>query len=121
VLSGHTHGGQVTFFGLWAPYLPSDYGQKYRTGLVVTENTTVIVSNGIGTIFPPIRFFAPPQIVEIILQSSPAASSSSPTLVAWPAIAIAATLSLPLDGPRDPSLPGPVGRALRTVKRPKAG
>ncbi len=75
VLSGHTHGGQVTFFGLWAPYLPSDYGQKYRTGLVVTENTTVIVSNGIGTIFPPIRFFAPPQIVEITLRSDASASS----------------------------------------------
>jgi uncharacterized protein len=67
-LSGHTHGGQITFFGLWAPYLPSDYGQRYRTGLVETENTTVIVSNGIGTIFPPIRFFAPPQIVEITLE-----------------------------------------------------
>jgi predicted MPP superfamily phosphohydrolase len=73
VLSGHTHGGQVTFFGLWAPYLPSDYGQKYRTGLVVTEKTTVVVSNGIGTIFPPIRLFARPQIVEITLRSGPAA------------------------------------------------
>jgi predicted MPP superfamily phosphohydrolase len=70
-LSGHTHGGQITFFGLWAPFVPSDYGQKYRTGLVATENTTVIVSNGIGTIFPPIRFFAPAQIVEITLESGP--------------------------------------------------
>ncbi|MFH1834347.1 MAG: metallophosphoesterase [bacterium] len=73
VLSGHTHGGQVTFFGLWAPYLPSEYGQKYRTGLVVTETTTVVVSNGIGTIFPPVRLFARPQIVEITLLSSPSA------------------------------------------------
>jgi predicted MPP superfamily phosphohydrolase len=69
VLSGHTHGGQVTFFGLWAPYLPSGYGQKYRTGLVRTEATTVIVSNGIGTIFPPVRFFARPQIVVITLRT----------------------------------------------------
>jgi uncharacterized protein len=68
VLSGHTHGGQVTFFGLWAPYLPSGYGQKYRTGVVHDDNTTVIVSNGIGTIFPPMRFFARPQIVEITLR-----------------------------------------------------
>lgn len=73
MLAGHTHGGQVTFFGLWAPYLPSEYGQKYRTGLVVTEATTVIVSNGIGTIFPPIRFFARPQIVEITLRTGPSA------------------------------------------------
>lgn len=68
VLSGHTHGGQVTFFGLWAPHLPSEYGQKYRTGVVRNGDTTVIVSNGLGTIFPPMRFFARPQIVEITLR-----------------------------------------------------
>lgn len=72
-LSGHTHGGQVTFFGVWAPYLPSDYGQKYRTGLVMTDSTTVIVSNGIGTIFPPVRLFARPQIVEVTLNTGPSA------------------------------------------------
>jgi predicted MPP superfamily phosphohydrolase len=68
MLSGHTHGGQVTFFGLWAPRLPSDYGQKYRTGMVRTATSTVVISNGIGTIFPPLRFFARPQIVEITLR-----------------------------------------------------
>jgi predicted MPP superfamily phosphohydrolase len=68
MLSGHTHGGQVTFFGLWAPYLSSEFGQKYRTGMVRNDNATVIVSNGIGTIFPPLRFFARPQIVEITLR-----------------------------------------------------
>ncbi len=71
VLSGHTHGGQVTLFGGYAFYLPSDYGQKYRTGVVQNGSTTVIVSNGIGSsIVPPIRFFAPPQIVEITLRHS---------------------------------------------------
>ncbi len=69
VLSGHTHGGQITLFGRYAPYLPSDYGQKYRTGVVENGTTTVIVSNGIGSsIVPPVRFFAPPQIVEITLR-----------------------------------------------------
>ncbi|MFC1849167.1 metallophosphoesterase [candidate division CSSED10-310 bacterium] len=68
VLCGHTHGGQVAFFGLWAPILPSRYGQKYRTGRVVTENTTVIISNGIGTILPPVRFFVRPQINVIYLK-----------------------------------------------------
>jgi predicted MPP superfamily phosphohydrolase len=68
VLSGHTHGGQMTFFGLWAPFLPSEYGQRYRTGLVVNDVTTVVVSNGVGTIFPPFRFFARPQIVVITLE-----------------------------------------------------
>lgn len=69
MLSGHTHGGQVTFFGLWAPLLPSSFGQKYRTGLVETENTRVLVSNGVGTVTPPLRFFARPQINVIKLQA----------------------------------------------------
>jgi predicted MPP superfamily phosphohydrolase len=70
VLSGHTHGGQVTFFGLFAPYIPSHYGQKYRTGLVETENTKVLITNGIGDSLLPIRFFARPQINIIILKNS---------------------------------------------------
>lgn len=67
VLSGHTHGGQITFFGLWAPYVPSYYGQKYRTGIVKTDKTMALVSNGVGNTFLPIRFFARPQINIIIL------------------------------------------------------
>jgi uncharacterized protein len=68
VLAGHTHGGQVTLFGLWAPLVPSHYGQKYRTGIIQLSNTKVVVSNGIGTITPPVRFCARPQIVIIILK-----------------------------------------------------
>jgi uncharacterized protein len=67
MLTGHTHGGQVTFFGLWAPYVPSQYGQKYRTGVIKDDKTTVLISNGIGSTFLPIRFFARPQINIIIL------------------------------------------------------
>jgi hypothetical protein len=70
VLSGHTHGGQLTFFGLWAPLVGSDHGQTYRTGQIVTDSTTVIVSNGVGSIFPPLRFFARPQIVLITLKKA---------------------------------------------------
>jgi len=47
ILSGHTHGGQITFFG-YAPILPSAYGQKYRSGLVWKGGVPVIVSNGAG-------------------------------------------------------------------------
>jgi len=70
MLSGHTHGGQVTMFGLWAPLVPSEHGQKYRTGLVETEQTTVLISNGVGTITPPLRFFARPQINLITLKTN---------------------------------------------------
>jgi len=69
MLSGHTHGGQVTLFGWWAPIIPSRHGQKYRTGLVATPNTKVLISNGIGTVTPPVRFFARPQINIIVLQN----------------------------------------------------
>jgi predicted MPP superfamily phosphohydrolase len=75
VLSGHTHGGQMTLFGAWAPRVSSKYGQKYRTGIVQNDVTTVIVSNGIGTSTPlPIRVYAPAQIVLVTLRSAPSAS-----------------------------------------------
>lgn len=47
MLSGHTHGGQITVFG-YAPIIPSAYGQKYRTGTVMKDGTPVVVSNGAG-------------------------------------------------------------------------
>lgn len=68
MLSGHTHGGQVTLFGLWAPYLPSDYGQRYLKGIVETNGITVLVTNGTGTSALPIRFFARPQYDVIVLE-----------------------------------------------------
>ncbi|MBT9174874.1 MAG: 3',5'-cyclic adenosine monophosphate phosphodiesterase CpdA [candidate division WS2 bacterium] len=68
VLSGHTHGGQVTVFGLWAPFSPFTYKPKFRTGVIETENTVVMVSNGIGTVFLPLRFFARPQVMIIYLR-----------------------------------------------------
>lgn len=68
MLSGHTHGGQITFFGLWAPTVHSQYGNKYRTGVIKDNNTKLVVSNGIGTIILPMRFFAPPQIIVLELK-----------------------------------------------------
>ncbi len=65
MLSGHTHGGQVTIFGLYAPYIPSTYKQKYRTGLKFVYNTHLIITNGIGCVGVPLRFFARPQITQI--------------------------------------------------------
>jgi len=69
VLSGHSHGGQVTLFGLYAPIQTTQ--RKYRTGLVKPApggKTTVIVSNGLGTSGLPFRFFAPPQLVVVELK-----------------------------------------------------
>ncbi|MFZ2455331.1 MAG: metallophosphoesterase [Candidatus Altiarchaeia archaeon] len=68
VLAGHTHGGQVTVFGLWMPYMPSDYGQKYKGGFAQTAYTTVYVTRGVGMTFLPIRFFARPEITVLTLK-----------------------------------------------------
>ena len=69
-LSGHTHGGQVTFFGLYAPYTSSKYGQRYVKKIVYEGNREIILTNGIGNGILPIRFFAIPEIVEIKLCST---------------------------------------------------
>jgi len=68
-LSGHTHGGQMTLFGLWAPILPSKYGQKYRHGLKIFREMKSYISSGIGTITPPLRFACRPEIVIINLKN----------------------------------------------------
>ena len=70
VLSGHTHGGQVVFPLFGAPYVPSGYGQKYLHGLVQAPFTQVYISRGLGTVNPPVRFLAPPEIVDITLASA---------------------------------------------------
>lgn len=67
-LSGHTHGGQVTFFGLYAPYTSSKYGQKYIRKVIKEGNRTILVSYGIGNGSLPIRFFAKPDFLEITLK-----------------------------------------------------
>lgn len=71
ILSGHTHGGQITFFG-YAPIIPSRYGQRYRSGLVWKDGVPVIVSNGAGYGGMVFRFrlFAPSDIIEITLSRS---------------------------------------------------
>ena len=69
MLCGHTHAGQVTFFGLWAPLVPSEYGNKFRYGEIDYNDIKMIVTSGIGTITPPVRFFARPEIVKITLHS----------------------------------------------------
>jgi predicted MPP superfamily phosphohydrolase len=71
---GHTHGGQISFMGKWIPPWPGSAKLKYLTGVIKQGCTTVIVSNGIGTIGPPIRIFAAPQIWEVTLSKGAAAN-----------------------------------------------
>ena len=70
VLSGHAHGGQfrLPFIGgIVAP----DQGlfPKYTAGKYIRNNTTMIVSRGIGNSIIPVRFNNRPEIVVIELKS----------------------------------------------------
>jgi uncharacterized protein len=65
-LSGHTHGGQVQFFG-FAPVVPSRYGRRYVYGHVVKNDQHLVVSGGLGCSGIPMRFGRPPEIVIVEL------------------------------------------------------
>lgn len=69
-LAGHTHGGQVTLFGLYAPVTASKYGSRFRTRYThSTQGTPIIISNGLGTSQRPIRLFAPTDIIVVTLKT----------------------------------------------------
>lgn len=75
LLSGHTHGGQITFFGLWAPLMPGatrrdlkTTSHEYTYGWVEKNGVKLYVTSGIGMGGFPFRFFAPPEIVLFTLK-----------------------------------------------------
>ena len=67
--SGHTHGGQVTLLGLYAPVTNSRYGKRFLSGLNFTDmGVPVITSNGLGTSRRKVRFCAPSDIIFVTLR-----------------------------------------------------
>ena len=62
-LFGHTHGGQITFFGkpLLSIFKPQS-SMRYLSGWFTESRADVLVSNGVGTTLLPMRVFAPAQI-----------------------------------------------------------
>ena len=69
VLSGHAHGGQfrLPFIGgLVAPN--QGFFPKYDAGIYTQNNTTMIVSRGIGNSIIPVRFNNRPEIVVVELK-----------------------------------------------------
>ena len=70
VFSGHAHGGQfrLPFIGgLVAPN--QGFFPKYYVGQFTEENTTMIVSRGVGNSIIPIRFNNRPEIVLVTLRN----------------------------------------------------
>lgn len=69
MLSGHTHGGQVRLPLIGQPIVPSDFGQKYVSGLAMSPGGfPVITSNGVGVSILPLRFNVPAEVLQIRLK-----------------------------------------------------
>jgi predicted MPP superfamily phosphohydrolase len=68
LLAGHTHCGQgvLPFYGPVASV--SRFKDRYRCGLVLDPGLAVIVTGGLGTSGPPLRFGAPPDLWLITLE-----------------------------------------------------
>jgi predicted MPP superfamily phosphohydrolase len=61
-LSGHTHGGQIN-----PGFRPADLFFHYVSGLYSVQGTTLYVNRGFGTVGPPARIGAPPEVTRIVL------------------------------------------------------
>jgi len=66
VLSGHTHGGQVSFPFIGTPFSPTQ-SEKYLKGLVRDGDRQTYITRGVGHLVVPIRFNCPPEVTLITL------------------------------------------------------
>lgn len=69
-LSGHSHGGQIRFPIIGAPFLP-DLAKKYPWGLYHIGPLTLYTNIGLGTIRIPARLNCPPEITLFTLRTRP--------------------------------------------------
>ena len=67
--AGHTHGGQVSLFGIYTPVKNTRYGKRFLRGMNTTSNgTTMITTNGVGTSRRKVRFCVPSELVIVTLK-----------------------------------------------------
>lgn len=64
-LSGHTHGGQIN-----PGFVPASFVMKYVAGRYDVRGTTLYVNRGFGTVGPPARVGAPPEVTKVVLVSA---------------------------------------------------
>lgn len=69
ILSGHTHGGQISFPFIGAPARFKEEF-KYISGLFRRQKTQLFVTRGTGVVGLPVRLGAPPEISVIRLRRS---------------------------------------------------
>jgi len=72
VLAGHMHDGQISLpLGRRRKYRFAHPRTRYTTGLYRRPGGAMHVSPGLGTTFVPFRFFARPEVTELVLQREP--------------------------------------------------
>jgi predicted MPP superfamily phosphohydrolase len=70
IFSGHAHGGQVRIPFVGAIVAPDQgFFPKYSSGAYTQNQSTMIVSRGLGNSIIPIRIFNRPEIVVVTLRS----------------------------------------------------
>jgi len=74
ILSGHTHGGQITFFGLPFYLLRrsiTDYGMHFSQGFAYSaDGVPVFVTSGVGVYYNLPRVFSRPEVVIFTMAAS---------------------------------------------------
>lgn len=68
VFSGHVHGGLIRFGKICLLSPRRKIFPKYSYGKYTKNNTTIIVSSGIGNATIPIRLFNRPELLEVVLE-----------------------------------------------------
>lgn len=68
VFTGHAHGGQIRLFGNGILSPAEGFFPKYTSGMHVKENTTVVISRGLGRTIFTFRLFNRPEVVVTILK-----------------------------------------------------
>ncbi len=69
MLSGHTHGGQITLALGDFLLTPARLATVFLSGLFRIHDSHLYVNRGLGTTGPPIRIGAPPEITHITLKA----------------------------------------------------
>ncbi|MGC8603706.1 MAG: metallophosphoesterase [Desulfomonilaceae bacterium] len=71
-LSGHTHGGQITFPapGVTRPWSVAGLVSPYTLGMYKSQNCQMYLNRGVGLTFIPVRINCPPEIAVIRLTAS---------------------------------------------------
>lgn len=70
VFSGHAHGGQFRLPFIGGLYAPNQgFNPTYTSGLYREQNTTMLVSRGLGNSVIPIRIFNRPELIVVTLSN----------------------------------------------------